>query len=262
MGMLMINSEELDKAKRALRSEGVGFNVHTYHPDDASVVVLRVEDPERAEKVLRKAGVEPGAEPGRLSREPGFVEPRRELGFLINLDRCIGCRSCEIACKMEKELPAGSVRPMRVIELGPEKFGERIRYDFIPMNCFHCGRAPCVEACPTGAMQKREDGVVYVDGESCIGCRQCIRACPFGAPQYDPSSGKVVKCDLCMHRVDAGLEPACVAKCPTRAVIAGNAGELRRLAEGRGLNLIQPVHAEDTHAGVVYATRFELSRRV
>ena len=144
---------------------------------------------------------------------------RSSVGIFTDTERCIGCRSCEIACKMEKELPAGSVRPMRVIELGPEKFGERIRYDFIPMNCFHCGRAPCVEACPTGAMQKREDGVVFVDGESCIGCKQCIRACPFGAPQYDPSSGKVVKCDLCMHRVDAGLEPACVAKCPTKALL-------------------------------------------
>ncbi|GEM_PF-2782514 len=261
MGMLMIKAEELEKAKEVLKKGGVEFGVHTYHPDDASVVVLKVADAGKAKRMLEEAGVSE-AEPGRLLREPGFVEPKRKLGFLFNLDRCIGCRSCEIACKMEKELPAGSIRPMRVIELGPEKAGERLRYDFVPMNCFHCGSAPCAEACPTGAMQKRQDGIVFVDAEACIGCKQCIKACPFGAPQYDSATGKVVKCDLCMHRVDAGLEPACVAKCPTRAILAGGIAELRRRALQRGLNLLQPVHAEEVEACVSYATRFELVRQV
>jgi len=140
------------------------------------------------------------------------------VGIFVDTERCTGCRSCEISCKMELELPAGPIRPMRVMELGPEKVGEKLHYDFIPMNCFHCGNAPCIEACPTGAMQKRDDGIVFVDKPACIGCKQCIKACPFGAPQYDPASGKIEKCDLCMHRIDVGLEPACVSKCLSKAL--------------------------------------------
>ncbi len=250
----------MNKAKGILSESKISYYVHTYDPDDASIVILNVKDSDEVKSVLKKARIATDVEPRKKVRKNILVGIGQSMGFLINLDRCTGCRSCEISCKMEHELPAGPIRPMRVMELGPEKVGEKLHYDFIPMNCFHCGNAPCIEACPTGAMQKRDDGIVFVDRESCIGCKQCIKTCPFGAPQYDPASGKIEKCDLCMHRIDAGLVPACSSKCPTNAILVGNILELGKLAVEQQLNIIKPYAVESTEASVRYATRSELVR--
>ncbi len=147
--------------------------------------------------------------------------PPDHIGMLVDFDRCIGCFACETACKLEHELPMGP-RLIRVMQIGPKKVGKHLKMIYYPMACFHCGRAPCVDACPTGAMIKRsKDGIVYVDSEKCIGCKQCMQACPFGAPQFDSRTGKVIKCNYCMHRIDKGLAPACVTKCSTNALIFG-----------------------------------------
>jgi len=135
--------------------------------------------------------------------------------------KCIGCLSCEVHCKEHKRLPVGP-RLCRVMTVGPKMVGGLPRMDFIFMPCFHCERPWCVAACPTGAMQKRaEDGIVFVDQELCVGCKACMRACPWGAPQWNPETGKAIKCDYCMDRVDQGLEPACVAKCVTKCLHFG-----------------------------------------
>ncbi len=130
-------------------------------------------------------------------------EPRDgDVVMLIDLKRCIGCFSCETACKLEHELSMGP-RLIRVIQVGPREIRGRVRTLYIPMPCFHCSPAACVESCPTGAMTKRsKDGIVFVDSEKCIGCKRCMQACPFGAPQYDSRTGRVVKCNFCMQRVD------------------------------------------------------------
>ena len=95
------------------------------------------------------------------------------------------------------------------------------------MPCFHCEEPWCVKACPTHAMQKREkDGIVFVEHSLCIGCKSCMAACPWGVPQWDPVMRKVVKCDYCMDRVDAGLQPACVTKCVTGCLSFGVANEV------------------------------------
>ncbi len=152
--------------------------------------------------------------------------PPDHLTFFVDFKRCIGCFSCETSCKMEHDDPMGP-RRMRVIQIGPKKVGRHTKAMYYPMNCFMCGHAACVEACPTGAMQKRaKDGIVFVDSEACIGCKRCMQACPFGAPQWDSRTGKVIKCDYCMHRVDKGLMPACVTKCSTHALYFGNPADI------------------------------------
>ena len=139
---------------------------------------------------------------------------------------CIGCLACEVACKSNKDLGPGP-DPVRLITIGPLDVGGRPRMRFVFMPCFHCEEPWCVKACPTGAMQKREkDGIVFVDPDVCIGCKSCIAACPWGTPQWDPVSRKVVKCDYCMDRVDAGLQPACVTKCVTGCLSFGPADEV------------------------------------
>ena len=140
--------------------------------------------------------------------------------YAIYLDekRCIACFACEVHCKTNKGLPVGpslceeSIEPFLKVKGIPKTF-------FRFRSCHHCEDPHCVAVCPTGAMQKREkDGIVFVDQEKCVGCMLCAVACPWNIPEYNPATGKAVKCDYCMDRVDQGLEPACVTKCTTHAL--------------------------------------------
>jgi Fe-S-cluster-containing dehydrogenase component len=145
--------------------------------------------------------------------------------FRLDTRRCINCKACEVHCKSSKFLPPGAklgvlitVRPTQVAK------GRRIISAFAP--CFHCAKPWCVSVCPTGAMIRREkDGIVYVNKELCVGCKSCIVVCPWHFPQVDETSGKIVKCDYCMDRVDAGLKPACVAACSVHALSFGKPNE-------------------------------------
>lgn len=139
---------------------------------------------------------------------------------------CIGCHSCTIACKTNKNLLIGP-KPTQIIELEPRMINGLPRSFFLFMPCFHCENAWCEAACPTGAIQKRStDGIVYVDSALCVGCKSCISACPWGAPQWNSETGKAVKCDYCMDRLDAGLKPACVTICTTHCLHFGKVHEL------------------------------------
>jgi Fe-S-cluster-containing dehydrogenase component len=151
----------------------------------------------------------------------------KKNALLVDESRCIGCFGCGVACKMEHDLPAGP-RPYKVLRLGPfDKEGD-LSMRFAAVTCFHCDRPACVLACPTGAMQKREDGIVFSDFELCIGCQTCAVACPFGVPELNPATGKIAKCDGCRDRVDEGLWPACALKCPTGALRFGSPREVVR----------------------------------
>ena len=149
-----------------------------------------------------------------------------QISLIVDLDLCLFHRSCEVACQQENNLPLG-VKWMRVLAVGPEEFDGKLKMVFPHIRCRHCGKPPCIEACPTEAIKKRADGIVLIDIDLCIGCKECIEACPFGVPQFDPEQGIVGMCNLCAHRLDQGLQPACVELCPTEAIKFGEINELK-----------------------------------
>lgn len=144
-----------------------------------------------------------------------------QLSILIDLDRCVGCHSCTVACKMENNVPLGSYWN-RVLQIGPTgKFPDLQMY-FLPVLCQHCDKPACVGVCPTNASHKRDDGIVLIDKEKCVGCRYCTFACPYGVRYFNPEEGVVEKCTLCAHLVDAGDKPACVKTCVGKARYFGD----------------------------------------
>ena len=146
--------------------------------------------------------------------------PKVRWAMAIDLRKCIGCHSCAVACKAENSVPLGVHRSwVKQIEKGKYP---NVTKQFLPSLCNNCGNPVCLENCPTKATYQREDGIVMVDEHRCIGCKYCIASCPYNARYVNPLKKIVQKCYLCYHRVDAGLEPACVNTCPARARIFGN----------------------------------------
>ncbi len=142
------------------------------------------------------------------------------FGFVIDNRNCIGCHACTVACKSEHSVPVGVNRTwVKYVEKGTFPDTRRI---FSVMRCNHCEHAPCVEICPTQALFTRPDGIVDFNNDRCIGCKSCTQACPYDAIYIDPESLTAAKCNYCAHRVDVGLEPACVNVCPTNAIICGD----------------------------------------
>src|SRR5258705_8736702 len=141
-------------------------------------------------------------------------------GFVIDQRKCIGCHACTVACKEENQVPLGVNRTwVKYIEKGV--FPDTRRY-FSVMRCNHCDNAPCVTICPTVALYRRPDGIVDFDGDRCIGCKSCMQACPYDALYIDPETKTAAKCHYCAHRVESGLEPACVVVCPVQAIVPGD----------------------------------------
>ena len=125
-----------------------------------------------------------------------------------------------VACKAEHDKPIGVNRTwVKYVEKGIFPATRRI---FTVHRCNHCEDAPCVEICPVTSLFMRPDGIVDFDPRRCIGCKACMQACPYDALHIDPRSRTASKCNYCAHRVDQGLEPACVVVCPVQAIISGD----------------------------------------
>lgn len=141
-------------------------------------------------------------------------------GFAIDQRTCIGCHACTVACKTEHEIPVGQFRTwVKYVDKGTFPNSTR---SFSVMRCNHCTDAPCVKICPTHALFTRDDGIVDFDDARCIGCKSCMQACPYDAIYIDDEKHTAAKCNFCAHRVDEGLEPACVVVCPTHSIWVGD----------------------------------------
>ncbi len=147
------------------------------------------------------------------------------FGMLIDLRTCIGCHACSVACKAEFEVPLGVFRDtVKYVEEG--KYPKATRH-FIPVLCNHCEEAPCLKACPTGAIIRVENGEVVINKGDCNVNRFCMAACPYGAIYIDPEEQVAQKCTFCEHRTAQGMPPACVDACPTRCRIFGDLDDPR-----------------------------------
>lgn len=192
-----------------------------------------------------------------LSRALARPETKRKWAMAIDIRKCIGCSACTVSCIAENKLPTGVVyRP--VIEEAFGRYPDIVRR-FWPRPCLHCDNPPCVPVCPVKATHKREDGIVAVDYEKCIGCRYCITACPYGARYSDfgefytsPSQpyeqipsfeygkqwrrkkkkspvGNARKCHFCLHLLKEGILPRCVSSCVGRATYFGDVNDKKSM---------------------------------
>ncbi len=204
-------------------------------------------------------------------------------GMVINLNRCVGCYSCVVKCKQEHFLPKGLFwNKLLISETGEYP---RVKKHLYPVLCNHCKDPACAEVCPTGATQQREDGIVWIDQNKCIGCRHCMMACPYqvrsyysvekeyfdgqgftewekmGKILYPLRVGVVYKCNFCKERLDRGIEmglkpgadreatPACVIICPSKARVWGDLddheSEVSKLIREKGAVQLYPKHGTD-----------------
>jgi Fe-S-cluster-containing dehydrogenase component len=194
-------------------------------------------------KALLGAGAVAAAAPREAVAEARAAPPGA-VGMLYDTTRCIGCKTCVVACRQANglgpdegasgqgiydaplDLDSGTKNVIKLYEEG----GER---SYMKAQCMHCIDPACVGACMLGALKKREWGVVTWDGTKCVGCRYCQMACPFSIPKFEWHSlnPRIVKCELCLHRLLKGGQPACCEVCPREAVVFGKRDEL--LAEAK-----------------------------
>lgn len=142
------------------------------------------------------------------------------FGMVIDTKKCVGCMDCVVACKTENNVPEGYNKDWIVQET--KGAFPTLTTEIRSERCNHCDTPPCVSCCPTGASHVHELGkVVLVTKNECIGCKACVASCPYDARFIHPD-GYADKCTFCIHRVEKGLDPACVSVCPTHCMYFGD----------------------------------------
>ena len=180
-----------------------------------------------------------------VSASVPIAAPADAVGLLYDTTKCIGCKACMVACREANGLEPDTSWSGGLYQ-APLDLNEKTKtviklYDdgehrsFVKAQCMHCIDPACANACMLGAFKKREFGIVSYDVTYCIGCRYCEVACPYGVPKFEwaKAAPKMVKCELCNHRLAQGRQPACSEVCPRQAVIFGKREDLLREAKAR-----------------------------
>ena len=149
-----------------------------------------------------------------------------QYAIVTDLNRCVGCMGCTVACKVANGVSIGSYWE-KLLRIGPTRKANYVHTNdvemyYLPIHCQHCVNPPCVSVCPTGASQKMDDGTVQIDKEQCIGCQACMGACPYGVRYLNEDEGVVEKCTLCEQLLSQGGMPQCVEQCGGRARFFGD----------------------------------------
>jgi formate dehydrogenase iron-sulfur subunit len=198
-------------------------------------------------------------------------------GMLVYTTRCIGCRTCEVACAASKGLPAPELGPKQVEMVRTtsdraltvvNRHATKSGYTFLKNQCMHCNQPACASVCLTKALLKTETGQVIWRGNKCMGCRMCMASCPFDVPKFEYSSWnpEIVKCDLCYERTKDGKKPVCVEACPANALTFGTRRELLRIARERieknPGSYIDDIYGEHEAGGtgVLYLSRVDFAQ--
>jgi tetrathionate reductase subunit B len=209
---------------------------------------------------------------------------RKRWGFVVDLDRCIGCKACSIACKAEFDTRLGVFRS-QVIDYEYGTYPNTKR-DFLPWLCNQCDNPPCVPVCPVDpidaefhgvkfqkrATYKRPDGVVLVDQDRCIGCGLCLQNCPYKVRFFDPGKkaggdpdeNPASKCDFCEHRLEAGVVPSCINTCPARARIIGDLNdanaEVSKILKSKQAEVLLPEKGTGPNVFYIGKNRVRINR--
>ncbi len=150
-----------------------------------------------------------------------------QYAIATDLNRCVGCLACSVACKVANSVPIGSYWN-KVLRVGPNlsKDGTGhfpdVEMYYLPLQCQHCADPECVKVCPTGASRKLEDGTVQIDKSKCIGCQFCAMSCPYNVRYLNEEERVVEKCTLCEQKIAQGELPQCVTQCGGRARFFGD----------------------------------------
>ena len=189
-----------------------------------------------------------GASTVAVSSQSSAAEPVSDKEFvsvLVDTNRCIGCRDCEVACAVQNDLPVPDGKDKSVFreirDTSPTEWTVVNEFEtdagkiYVKKQCMHCNQAACATACLTQAMYKTQDGPVIWRESKCMGCRYCMVSCPFNIPkfEYDSPNPKIQKCIFCFELLEEGEVPACVQSCPVEALEFGPRREMVRHAHNR-----------------------------
>ena len=179
-----------------------------------------------------------------------------QQGFSVNLKRCLGCATCQVACKDKFDLEAGEFA-RRVTRYEGGRYPAPYVYS-VSLACGHCDEPACVKACPEGALTKHAGtGLVLHNPDRCTGCRSCQKACPYGALTYVKVTGKIQKCNGCKDRLDVGKAPLCVSGCRARALEFGDIAALKAAHEGWVDKIKNYADPASTRPNVIFTPRPE-----